>query len=107
MDVGGWRERSRARVDYDERRTALLRLAHVRNEMNAGGARVHAPEDDQLRLGIILIDDGRHLAVERHVGGARWRRADRARKPRRAEAPPQLRVDVVLRQQTVRSTVGV
>ena len=60
-----------------------------------------------LRLGIVLVGDRRHLAVERHVRRAGRRRAHRAREPRRAEAPPELRVEVVLRQQAVRSAVGV
>ena len=60
-----------------------------------------------LRFGIVLVGDRRHLAVERHVGRAGRRGADRARQPRRAEAAPQLRVDVVLREQAVRAAVGV
>ena len=88
-------------------RAALLRLAHVRHEVNAGRRRVDAPQDDQLRVRIVLVGDRRHLAVERHVGRAGRRRAHRARQPRRAEAPPQLRVEVVLRQQAVRAAVRV
>ena len=109
--TGRWtsaaRQRGRARVDHDQLRAALLRLADVRHEVNARRRRVHAPEDDQLRLGVVLIRDRRHLAVERHVGGAGRRRADRAREARRAEAAPQLRVDVVLREQAVRPAVRV
>ena len=75
--------------------------------MNARRRRVHAPEDDQLRFGVVLIRDRRHLAVERHVGGAGRRRADRARQARGAEAAPQLGVEVVLRQQAVRAAVRV
>ena len=101
------RERRRARIDDDELRAALLRLAHVRDEMNAGRRRVDAPEHDQRGFGIVLVGDRRHLAVERHVGRAGRRRAHRARQPRRAEAPPQLRVEVVLGQQAVRAAVGV
>ena len=89
MHVGRARQRRRSRIDDDELRAALLRLAHVRDEMNAGRRRVDAPEHDQRGLRVVLIGDRRHLAVERLVGRAGRRRADRARQPRRAEAPPQ------------------
>ena len=74
----------------DELRAALLRFAHVRDEVNARRGRVHAPEHDQLRFRIVLVGDRRHLAVQRHVRGAGRRRAHGAREPRRAEAAPQL-----------------
>ena len=70
-------------------RAALLRLAHVRDEVDARRRRVHAPEHDQLRVRVVLVDDRRHLAVERRVRRAGRRRADRPREPRRAEATPQ------------------
>ena len=107
VEIGAARQRGRARIDDDELRAALLRFADVRNDVNAGRGRVDAPEDDQLRFRIVLVGDRRHLAVQRHVGRAGRRRADRAGEARRAEAPPQLRVDVVLREQAVRPAVGV
>ena len=58
-------------------------------------------------FGIILVGDRRHLAVERHVRGSRSARRRRARQPRRAEAAPQLCVEVVLSQQPVRAAVGI
>ena len=78
----------------------------IRHEVDAGGRRVHAPEHDERRVRVVLVGDRRHLAVERHVRRAGRRRADRAREARRAEAPEQLRVEVVLRQQAVRAAVG-
>ncbi len=75
--------------------------------MNAGGGRIHAPEDDQLRLRVVLVRDGRHLAVERHIRGAGWRRAEGARQARGAEAAPECGVEVVLREQAVRAAVRI
>src|SRR5207249_1877330 len=79
---------------------ALLRVPHVGDQMDARRGRVDAPENNQRGFRIILIRDRGHLAVQRLVGGARRCRTDRARELRRAEAPPQLRVEIVLRQQT-------
>ena len=107
MDVRRTRERRRSRIDDHELRAALLGLAHVRNQVDAGRRRIDAPEDDQLRFDVILIADRRHLAVERHVCRARRRRAQRAIEPGCADAPPELRVEVVLGQQAVRSAVGI
>ena len=73
--------------------------------MDAGGGRVHAPEDDQLRVRIVLVDDAGHLSVQRLVRGAGGSGADRGGQARRAEAAPQLRVVGVLRQQAVRPAV--
>ena len=107
MDVRQPRQRRRPRIDDDERGAALLGLAHVGHEVNAGRRGVDAPQHDQRRARIVLVDDRRHLAVERLVGRAGRRGADRPRQPRRAEPPPQLRVEVVLRQQAVRAAVRV
>ena len=71
----------RARVDNHQLRAAALGLAHVGDEMDAGGVRIDAPQDDQLRVGIVLIDDRRHLPVEAHVGRAGRRRAHRPGQP--------------------------
>ena len=126
-DTGGWRARRRRRCPAaparwmsaarasgvvrgsmtTSLRAALLRLADVRDEVDAGRRRIDAPEHDQRGLGVVLIGDRRHLAVERHVGRAGRRRAHRARESRRAEPPPQRRVEVVLRQQAVRAAVRV
>jgi hypothetical protein len=80
MKVRRPRERRLPRIDHHERGAALLGLAHVRDEMNAGGRRVDTPEHDQRRLGIVLVGHRRHLAVERLVRGAGRRRA-RTRQP--------------------------
>ena len=107
MDVRQPGQRRRPRIDDDERGAALLGLAHVGHEVNARGRGIDAPQHDQRRVRIILVGDRRHLAVERQVGGAGRRRADRPRQARRAEPPPQLRVEVVLRQQSVRAAVRI
>ncbi len=107
MNVGAARQRGRPRVDHDQLGAALLGLADERDDVDARCRRVDAPEDDQLRLGVILVGDRRHLAVERQIGGAGRRGADRARQPRGAEPPPQLRIDVVLREHAVRSAVRI
>ena len=99
MDVGRPRELRRPRVDHDELRAARSRVVDVRHEVNPGRRGIDAPEDDEFRLRIILVGDGGHLPVERHVGRARRRRAHGAREPRRSEPAPQLR------QQPVRSAV--
>ena len=67
---------------------------------------IHAPRDDHLRVGIVLVADRRHLAVEALVRRAGRRRAHRAQQPRRAEAAEQDRVGVVLRQESVRAAVA-
>ena len=61
----------------------------------------------ELRVRVVLVGDRRHLAVERRVRRAGRRRADGAREARRAEAPPERRVEVVLREQAVRAAVRV
>src|SRR6185436_15750638 len=75
--------------------------------MNARRGWIHAPQNDQLRVGEIFVGDRRHLAVERHVRGTRGRSAERARQARRAEATPECGVEIVLREQTVRTTVRI
>ena len=107
MDIRCARQRGRARVDDDQLRAALLRFAHVRHEVNARRGRVDAPQDNQLRFRIVLVGHRRHLAVQRHVGRAGRGRADGARQARRAEAAPELRVEVVLREQAVRPAIRV
>ena len=74
-------QRRFARIDHDQPRAALLRLAYVGHEMNPRARRVHAPQNDQFRLGIILVGHRRHLAVERlggHAGGRRAHGASQA-----------------------------
>ena len=63
-------------------------------------------EQDQAGLGIVLVDDRRHLAVERLVGRAGRRGAHRAGEARGAEPPEEDRVGVVLGQVAVRSAVA-
>ena len=107
VQVGLLGERRRPRIDDHERRAALLRLAQVRDDVNPGRRRIDAPQDDEARLGEVLIDHRRHLAVERLVGGPGGRRAHGAREARGAEAPEQRGVARVLRQQPVRPAVRV
>jgi hypothetical protein len=65
------------------------------------------PQDDELRVDVILVGDAWHLAIERLVRGAGRRRAHRRGQPRRPEAAPQLEVVGVLRQQAIRPPVVV
>ena len=107
VQVGLARERRRARIDDHERRArASAPRLQIRHEVDAGRRRVHAPEHDQPCVDVVLVGDAGHLAVERQVGGAGRRGADRAREPRRAEAAKQRRVVGVLREQAVRSAVA-
>ena len=106
MNVGRAGERGRPRVDHDQLGAALLRLAHVRDEMNARRRWIDAPEHDQRGVDVVLVGHRRHLAVERHVGRAGRRRAHRPRQSRRPEPPPQRRVEVVVGEQAIRSAVG-
>ena len=94
-------------VDHHQPGAAILRLSQIRNQVDAGDRRVDAPKDDQARLGIVLVGHRRHLAVERHVRGACRRRAERPCQPRRAPAPPERGIEVVLCHQSIRSAIGV
>ena len=67
---------------------------------------IDAPDQDEPRGGVVLIDHRRHLAVEAHVGGAGRSRAHRPQQPRRAEAPEQDGIRVVLREHPVRAAVA-
>ena len=107
VDVGRPGERGGSRVNDDKCRAARLRLPQVWNQVNTRRAGIDPPQDDQRRLRVILVRDGGHLSVERHVRRAGRRRAHGPRQARRAKAPPDLRVDVVLREQAVRSAVRV
>ena len=73
------RDPGRARIDHDDPGAALTSLLEVGHQVDAGGAGVDAPDDDQARGRIVLVDDRRHLAVEPQVGGAGRRRAHGAR----------------------------
>ena len=73
--------------------------------MDTGRRRVDAPQDDQPGLRIILVDDGRHLAVQGEAGGAGGCGADCRRQTRGAEAAPQLGVVRHVREQPVRAAV--
>ena len=53
--------------------------------MDSGCGGIDTPEHDQPGMRVIGVGDARHLAVERLVGRAGRRRADRPRQPRRAE----------------------
>ena len=75
--------------------------------MDARRGRVHTPEHDQSGFRNVLVGNRRHLAVERHVRRAGRSGADGAREARRAEAPPQLGVEIVLRQQAVGAAVRI
>src|SRR5213592_3015230 len=75
--------------------------------MDARCRRIHAPQDDELRVGIVLIRDRGHFAVEGEVRGPGWRGAHRPRQARGAEAAPELRIEVVLGEETIRAAVRV
>ncbi len=106
MEIGLARQRRRSRVDHDESRAGFLSLAHVGNEVDARRRRVDAPQNDEARVGIVLVRDRGHLSVECLRRDARGRRAYRARKPRCAEPVKEDRVERVLCQEAVRSAVG-
>jgi hypothetical protein len=64
-DVSAWsgremkvrlvRDRCRSRIDHDKPRAGFLRLAYVRDEMNARRRRIDAPQNDQLRMQVVLL----------------------------------------------------
>ena len=85
MQVRLSRQRRRARIDDHEHRAAASRFLDERDEVDAGSRRVDAPQHDQPCVEVVLVRHPRHLAVERPVGCARGRGADRSRKAGRAE----------------------
>ncbi len=91
----------------DQPRAILLRALDVTDQVDARRRRVAAPDDDQLRVGVVVVRHARHLAVHRRGGGARGRGAQRARQARGAEAPEEARVLEVVGQQAVRPAVVV
>ncbi len=105
VQVGLTRERRGARIDDHQARTRFARLLDERDEVNAGGARIDAPEDDQFCVHVVGVRDARHLAVETLVGRAGWRGTDSPVQPRRAESAEEHGVIRVLRQQSVRTAV--
>ena len=105
VKVGLPRERRGARIDDDELRASLARFLDERDEVNARGRGVHAPEDDQPRVHVVFVGDAGHLAVEPHVGGPGRRRTDRAREARRAERAPERGIVGVVREEPVRAAV--
>ena len=94
-----------SRVDDHERCSCLAGLLEIRDEMNAGRARIDAPQNDQTRVHVVLVRDARHLSVEHLVRRAGRGRANRPRQPRRAKAAEERRVVRVLRQQPVRTAI--
>ena len=54
-------------IDDDQSGTAVACLFQVGHDVNAGMRWIHTPQNDGFRVGIILIADRRHLAVERQV----------------------------------------
>ena len=107
MQIGMLGQRGRSRVDDDEPGSAPLRFAQIGDHVDAGGRRVDAPDDDQARFGVVLVGHRRHLSVERAVGSSRRGRAYGACEPRCAQASKERRVARILREQAVRSAVGI
>ena len=105
VEVRPFGEPRTPRIHDDEPGAPLLRLLEIRKKMDPGHGRVHAPEHDQLRLGVIGIRDPGHLPVERGVGRRRRRGADRARQSRGAQAAEESRIGRALREVAVRAAV--
>jgi hypothetical protein len=57
MEIRLLRQVRRPRIDHHQLRPALLRLADERDEVNARRGGIRAPQDDQARLGEVLIGD--------------------------------------------------
>ena len=93
-------------IDHDDRGAAVARFLQVGHQVNARGAWIYAPHQDEPSGGVVLIDHRRHLAVEAHVGGAGRSRAHRPQQPRRAEAPEENGIRVVLGEHPVRAAVA-
>ena len=93
------------RIDHHERGALRPCLLDERHEVDAGGRRVGAPDDDEARLFVVLVADAGHLPVHRLARGARGGGAQGARHARRAEPAEHLRVERVLRQVAVRAAV--
>ena len=79
------------RIDGDDVRAPLLRLAHERPLVEVRGRQVRAPEDDQPRLDDRLRLEAHRAAVDRAHRGGRGGRADRGAQPRGAEVGEQAR----------------
>ena len=52
--VGGARQRRAARIDHRDEGAGALRGAHVRHQMDAGGRRIDAPQQDGARAAVVL-----------------------------------------------------
>ena len=106
VQIGLARERRRAWIDHDDEGAVVAGFLEEGHDVNARDARVHAPHDDHLRVGIVFVADRRHLSVEPEVRRAGRRRAYRAEQARRAESTEQDRVGVILREEAVRAAVA-
>ena len=106
VDVGLPGQRRSARVDDHQRGPGLDGGPHVRHQMDAGGRRVRAPDDDEFRVLVVGVGDAGHPAVERGGGGSGRRGADGAREPRGTEPPEELGVSRILGDEPIRPAVG-
>ena len=106
VQVGVFGERRPAWIDDDQLGAAALCCANDRHEVDAGCGRIGAPDDDELRVEVVLVGDAGHTAVDCRRRRAGRRRADRAGELRGAKAAKEARVGRVLGEQPVRSAVA-
>ena len=106
VQVSRLRDGRGPRIDDDDAGAVLPGLAKVRDRVNAGHRRIHAPEHDEPRVRVVLVGDGWHLAVERQIGRPCRGRAHGACQARGAEPPEEQRVQPVVREHAVRAAVA-
>ena len=92
VQAGGARQRRAARIDHRHEGAGAPRGAHLRHQVDAGGRRVDAPQDDGTREPVILRWHTAHRAVHGARHGAGRRGAERSQQLRGAEAVEEARV---------------